>query len=100
MGRGNIRQQFSPAGVNASKWAEVLTANKNLLDKKKFQPRDVADPSREREEVTLPLTEAASIDDRIVSIPEPDEQVPEPVKKKGIVSVNGEDVESDKDRAA
>jgi hypothetical protein len=71
---------------------------KSLLNKKNIQPRDLGHIGLER--VTEPLNEAASIDDRIVSIPDPDEQVPQPVKKKGIVSVNGEDVKSDKERAA
>lgn len=71
---------------------------KDLLNKKKIQPRDRGHVGLER--VNQPLREAASIDDRIVSIPDPDEQVPAPVKKKGIVSVNGEDVKSDTDRAA
>lgn len=55
------------------------------------------------EDIDVPLNEAASIDDRIVSQPEPDEDVHEPRKKKGIVSVNGEDVDeigSDNEKAA
>jgi len=72
--------------------------SKNLLDKNKIKPRDNGDVSLR--EVDQPLNEAASIDDRIVSVPEPDEHVPEPAKKKGIVSVNGEDVQTEKERAA
>lgn len=72
--------------------------SKNLLDKKKIRPRDIAGISLE--EVTQPLNEAASLDDRIVSVPEPDEHVPEPPKKKCIVSVNGQDVKADEERAA
>ena len=71
---------------------------KDLLNKKNIQPRNLGRIGLER--VNQPLSEGASIDDRIVSIPDPDEHVPEPVKKKRIVSVNGEDVNSDKDRAA
>ncbi len=71
---------------------------KDLLNKKNIRPRDVGHIGLER--VNEPLNESASIDDRIVSIPDPDEQAPEPVKKKGIVSVNGEDVKSDQERAA
>jgi len=71
---------------------------KDLLNKKNIQPRDLGHIGLER--VNQPLNEAASIDDRIVSIPDPDEQNPEPVKKKGIVSVNGEDVKPSKERAA
>jgi len=72
--------------------------SRNLLDKKKIQPRDVADVRLE--EVNQSLNEAASIDDRIVTVHDPDEHVPEPAKKKGIVSVNGEDLEPEKERAA
>jgi hypothetical protein len=71
---------------------------KNLLNKKNIQPRDLGHSGLER--VNEPLNEAASIDDRIVSIPDPDEQVPQPTKKTGIVSVNGEDVKPDQERAA
>ena len=74
---------------------------KDLLNKKKIQPRDLGHIRLERS--NEPLNEAASIDDRIVSIPDPDEQVPEPVEKKGIVSVNGKDVDKtipDRERAA
>jgi len=66
--------------------------SRNLLNKNRIRPSEVADFNLE--EVNQPLNEAASIDDRIVSVPEPDEHMPETARKKGIVSVNGEDVDS------
>jgi hypothetical protein len=45
-----------------------------------------------REKVNQLRSASASVKDRVVSNPEPEEQQPQPVKKKPIVSVNGEDV--------
>ncbi len=75
--------------------------SKDLLNKKKIQPRNPGHIGFEA--VNQRLNEAASIDDRIVSIPDPDEQVPELVKKEGIVSDDGKDVDKtlpNRERAA
>lgn len=63
---------------------------KHLFRKRDNEPRHPGHVGLEG--VNQPLNEAASIDDRIVSVPEPEEQVPEPVKKEGIISVHGQDV--------
>jgi hypothetical protein len=62
-----------------------------VLKRKNIQPRDLGHIGLEK--VNEVLDEAASIDDRIVTNPEPDEQEPKPQNKEGIVSVNGEDVD-------
>jgi hypothetical protein len=45
-----------------------------------------------REELSELGSAGSSVADRIVVIPEPEEQQPQRVQKKPIVSVNGEDV--------
>ncbi len=75
----------------------------DILKKPGIQPRDLGHVGAE--EATEVMHEAASIDDRIVDQTRPDEKQPQKVKKEGIVSVNGEDVdktevEIEKDRAA
>jgi hypothetical protein len=64
---------------------------KDVLKRTDIQPRDLGHIGLEK--VDEVLDEAASVDDRIVSNPDPEENTPEPVEKKPIVSVNGEDVE-------
>ena len=64
---------------------------KDILKRTDIQPRDLGHIGLEK--VNEVLDEAASVDDRIISNPEPEEQEPKPVKKEGIVSVNGEDIE-------
>ena len=77
--------------------------SKHAVKKSSIQPRDLGQV--EAEEATEVMHEAASVDDRIVTRPESEEQKPKTIKKEGIVSVNGEDVdktevEIEKDRAA
>lgn len=72
---------------------------KEILKRKDIRPRDLGHIGLEK--VNEVLDEAASVDDRIVSNPEPEEQEPNPEKKQAIVSVNGEDVDkitSDEDQ--
>jgi hypothetical protein len=64
---------------------------KDVLKRTDIQPRDLGHIGLEK--VNEVLDEAASIDDRIVTNPDPDELEPKPQKKEGIVSVNGEDVD-------
>jgi hypothetical protein len=45
-----------------------------------------------REKVKQIRSKGASVKDRVVCNPDPEEQEPKPVRKKPIVSVNGEDV--------
>jgi hypothetical protein len=80
---------------------------KDILNKPGIQPRDLGHVGAEK--ATEVMHEAASVDDRIVTNPEADEEQPDTakktVKKEGIVSVNGEDVdrtsvEIEKDKAA
>ena len=79
---------------------------KDALKKPGIQPRASGNVGAEK--ATEVMHEAASIEDRIVTNPEPEEREQKTkttVKKEGIVSVNGEDVdktevEIEKDRAA
>jgi hypothetical protein len=79
---------------------------KDILKKQGIQPRNLGHVGAE--EATDVMHEAASVDDRIVTQPEAEQsqaKKPNKVKKEGIVSVNGEDVdrtevEIEKDRAA
>lgn len=78
---------------------------KDILKKQGIQPRDLGHVGAEK--ATDVMHEAASVDDRIVNQEERAEQQTDKktVKKEGIVSVNGEDVdrtevEIEKDRAA
>ena len=81
-------------------------AIKDILNKQGIQPRDLGHVGAEK--ATDVMHQAASVEDRIVNEAEPEEQPskkPNKVKKEGIVSVNGEDVdktsvEIEKDRAA
>jgi hypothetical protein len=77
---------------------------KDVLKKQGIQPRDLGHVGAE--EATEVMHEPASVDDRIVNEEKPaEERSKKTVKKEGIVSVNGEDVdktevEIEKDRAA
>ncbi len=75
---------------------------KNVRKKSGIQPRGLGHVGAE--EATEVMHESASVEDRIVNQAEPEQQ-PKTVKKEGIVSVNGEDVDTtqveiEKDRAA
>ncbi len=64
---------------------------KDILKRKDIQPRNLGHIGLEKADE--PLAEAASVDDRIVSNPDPEEQKPQSRQKKPIISVNGEDIE-------
>jgi hypothetical protein len=66
-------------------------AMKDVLKKIEIQPRDLGRTLAERANDVL--NDPASIDDRVVSIPDPDEQEPKTQNRKPIVSIRGEDVD-------
>ena len=70
---------------------------KNILKPKKIQGRDVA--GRDLENVSDGiLTPSSSVQDRVVSNPEGEEQEPKKPDAKPIASINGKDI--DDERAA
>jgi hypothetical protein len=62
---------------------------KGVLNRTDIQPRHVR-VAKVREL----MGEATGADDRVVSNPEPDEHDPKPVRKRGIVSINGVDIDT------
>jgi hypothetical protein len=92
--RAAVQQQFPLAYLDASNGAEGIMGTRDAIRRADTQGRESA--RRGLEQVTDPMHSASSVDDRVVTNPDPEEQEQDPKRPQTepIVSINGEDVDS------